>query len=226
MGNFKKLEKGNKTHNLSAINSIVDDFNADVPTKAACDLMELVIKKYPNNTDKGEILQKIWVVDRINKANLKMHHNADIQIAETILANPHFDKMLKDGNAEAVNIIAKQKIQKIEKKEILFSKDVILFSFASKYCAYHSLYLYDDKFSIFDNLVNTLLPKYAKDFGLKNITTNKLYECKAICDYEKYRNYINQFLKACGLENEPKIHRKLDNFLWWQMRQKKLKETK
>lgn len=83
-------------------------------------------------------------------------------------------------------------------------------SFASKFCHYACMYIFknteaQDNFSIFDNIVCTNMPKYAKYY---NIPLSKNY--KKI--YSEYIDIIDKIIKASG----DKISRNgFDHLLWY-----------
>lgn len=88
-------------------------------------------------------------------------------------------------------------------------------SFASKFCHYACFYAFEgtewqDNYSIFDNVLKKVLPKYLKKFKIKNGTRN--YTQKDLENYETYRNAIEDLRKKAP----EKISRNgLDHLLWY-----------
>lgn len=89
------------------------------------------------------------------------------------------------------------------------------FSFATKFCHYACLYLfknteYEDNYSIYDNVISSVLPKYIKKY-LDEDVNKKDYEY----DYKKYINYIDR-IRSKVEENNIKISRNgFDHLLWY-----------
>lgn len=167
------------------------------------------IKDNPKNTVETIIAIKIMMIDYTNSTNLSMQKNEGIiqAITKEILEHKDFDKMLENGDTEAVNIISKQKAISTDKK-------IKIFSFATKYCTYHSANLYEDSYSIYDSIVSILLPHYAKKVDLK-ITTYDLQKYREACDYAAFNEVIKQVLRKNNIMDK-KIRIQFDHFLWWQ----------
>lgn len=65
-----------------------------------------------------------------------------------------------------------------------------MFSFASKYCTYHNVEIYErDDYSIFDGIVRKTLPQY-----IKGISSNKIDSWRTSYNYEEFNNCIGEFL--------------------------------
>ncbi len=165
-------------------------------------LLESYIKAHPKNSDKDEIALKVALIDFTNNTEIckQKKDNALEKIAGAISECKDFDEFLKNGNPEAVEIIANATTKNN-------------FSFASKYCAYHSFHLYDDDFSIYDGIVAELLPFYAKECAEK-ITSSKIDAYRQEKNYKAYNELIGRILSSKGLEKVEKIRRKFDIFLW------------
>lgn len=167
------------------------------------DLLKNIIAKYPKNDDIYNIAAKVSVVNLTSSTQLSQH-SAKLslyEIAEIILEQK-IDDDIKYGNPEVVNRIA------AKCKE----KGVNLFSFASKYCFYHNVYVYhQDDFSIFDSVVATHLHLYATES--LPITPKNVYGWKNNIQYNLFNNYIGNLLDAYDIHH-PERRQLFDHFLW------------
>ena len=198
------LENGKSKENLAKIYEIHKKVEKSPIYGAGIRLLSYIINTKKLNTDLIDINDKIVIIDALNSTNLQTQKSAVENIANIIKKCANFDALLKNGDKKAVEIIA-----------LANKNERINFSFATKYCAYHSYYLYDDKFSIYDNIVSEILPHYATPFKIK-ITSAKLDEMRKKCDYRAFDEIIKEVLDGYGLRKEQQIRRKFDHFLWWQ----------
>ena len=81
-------------------------------------------------------------------------------------------------------------------------------SFASKFCHYACFYLFEgeseqDNYSIYDNVLRKVLPKYVEHYQLKR---------RDLSNYEEYRKTIDDVLKMAV---EPISRNGLDHLLWY-----------
>ena len=88
-------------------------------------------------------------------------------------------------------------------------------SFASKFCHYACMYLFEgmkeqDNFSIYDGVLCKVIPKYAMYYGVD--CGKKKIECKNENDYKYYSDLIDEILKKSGNN----ISRNgFDHLLWY-----------
>lgn len=199
-----ELKNGETKENLAKIDKIYKEVEKSLIYGASARLLSDIINTKKLNTDLIDINDKIVIIDALNSTNLQTQKSAVENIAKAIQSNKNFDDLLKSGDSKAVEIIA-----------LANKNERINFSFATKYCAYHSYYLYDDKFSIYDNIVSEILPHYTTSFEMK-ISSTKLDEMRKKCDYKAFNEIIKEILAGYGLSKEYQIRRKFDYFLWWQ----------
>ena len=153
------------------------------------------------NTDLKTVLAKVTLLNSHYKTMIK---NIDlVAVARHILSIENFDKRLCsiDGkpDLQLVNDIACIKNK--------FNTMNNIYSFASKYCAWH----HPDKFPIVDSYTKGMLYYINRDTGFydKKFTQKDLKNYSEY--YHLYTSFIN-FLKSIGVEN--KSFKEIDIFLW------------
>lgn len=162
-------------------------------------LIKEFLTNHPRNNDLITVIQKIRLIDLINSTNLRMYKK-DItisQIAQIIVNEKMLDTWIQNGDARAVELIAKN------------NGSINLFSFASKYCCYHNYYVYEeDAFSIYDTVLKDTIPQYY------HITKTSLEAMRTEFNYDQYRMIIDRIIEANQIECSFK-RRKTDLFLWY-----------
>lgn len=168
-------------------------------------IIETVLKKYPNNTDKSIIALKIALIDITNFTNINRYKSMITlnELVDVIYNIKDFDKKISEGNHELI-------------KEIAISNGKInLFSFATKYCCYHNTIVYNkDDYSIYDSVLKDHLPEY-----INNISKYKIDCWRKTMDYEAYHNCITEILKNNNIKIKD-CRRKFDRFIWWSYKRK------
>lgn len=162
-------------------------------------LIDSVIKRFPENTDPELVAMKIALIDMTNSTNIGRQRKKVLvtEIADIIVNTTDFDERLRQGDLSLVPIIAK------------CNGKINLFSFATKYCTYHSVDAYgNDDCVIFDRVVKEALPMYVP--GLRLTTLEKW---RSTYDYTAYKKCIDDLLDANDI-HIPFRRRKLDHFLW------------
>ncbi len=165
-------------------------------------LIEDVLKKYPNNKTIEDVACKIAVIDFTNSTNLhffNLYTLAEIITSEKV----DFDARVARGDVSLVS-------------DIISRCPVKLYSFASKYCCYHNTFLYNrDDYSIYDSVVKKHLHEYA---------TEKLPASKwrKNFNYETFNQYIGDLLDEYGITaaTEPQRRRLFDHYVWYKNRKK------
>ena len=160
-------------------------------------LIESVLKKYPNNKTIEDVACKIAVIDFTNSTNLRQNRINLYTLAE-IITKVDFDARVAKGDVSLVS-------------DIISGCPVKLYSFASKYCCYHNTFLYNrDDYSIYDSVVKKHLPEYA---------TEKLPASKwrKNFNYETFNQYIGDLLDEYGITaaTEPQRRRLFDHYVWY-----------
>lgn len=165
-------------------------------------VLEKYIKAHPKNSDKDEIALKIALIDFTNNTEICKQKKDNVleKIVNAISGCKDFDLWLEKGEPKTVELIASATTKNN-------------FSFATKYCAYHSFHLYDDDFSIYDSIVAELLPFYAAECGI-NIKQSNIETYRQEKNYKAYNELIGEILRLKGLENIKQVRRKFDIFLW------------
>lgn len=167
------------------------------------DLLKNIIAKSPSNDNIYEVAAKISVINLTSSTQLSQHSSKlSLYDLSKIILELRIDDDIKNGNPEVVNRIA------AKCKE----KGVNLFSFASKYCFYHNVYVYHrDDFSIFDSVVATHLHLCAME-GIP-ITLKDVYGWKNNVRYDLFNNHIGNLLDAYHIHH-PERRQLFDHFLW------------
>lgn len=178
-----------------------------------------IIQMHPQNDDLEWIAIKVSVVDLTNSTQLS-NYKSKISLYDIskIILDFHIDEDLKNGNPEIVHRLA-EACKNFKKNNS--SNGVNLFSFASKYCAYHNMYVYGrDDFSIFDNVVSSNLYRYSTEKNPLRKMTPEIW--RQNCDYEAYNQYIGALLDEKGInaDNYPRRRRMFDHFVWYKNRTK------
>lgn len=159
--------------------------------------------KYPNNFDKDLVVMKIYIIDSTNSTNLirqKRRISID-ELSKIIASIPNIDERIAVGDPEVVNDIARA------------NGKINLFSFATKYCCYHNICIYErDDYSIFDSVLAKYLPQYFDD-----ITENQIQKWRKSFDYKSYNDYITNKLDELNITVENR-KRKFDHFVWYKNR--------
>lgn len=180
-------------------------------------MLERIMRNYPKNNDLDIIAMKVSVVDLTNSTQLS-NYKSKISLYDIskIILDFHIDEDLKNGNPEIVHRLA-EACKNFKKNNS--SNGVNLFSFASKYCAYHNMYAYGrDDFSIFDNVVSSNLYRYSTEKNPLRKMTPEIW--RQNCDYEAYNQYIGALLDEKGInaDNYPRRRRMFDHFVWYSNR--------
>jgi hypothetical protein len=165
-------------------------------------LIHDVLCANPKNVDGNVVAQKIALIDLTNSTQLSRYKDkiSLYELVDIILNIKDFDKRVEKGDPELVNCIAE------------CNGKVKLFSFASKYCTYHNVEIYNrDDYSIYDNVVKKALPYYLNDEG---ITSHPMEKWRRNIDYVAFNECIGQLLDAKNI-HIPFRRRKFDHFLWF-----------
>lgn len=169
-------------------------------------LIKNIFKAHPCNNDINTIAMKAAVIDVTNSTHLSLHKkNISLVNLATVICNiEDFDEKLKNGDPKLVEEIAGNCKEKF---------DVNLFSFASKYCHYHNLFVYGkDDYPIFDNLVSENLHKFSP-----HCKKTEPVNWRKNIDYISFKKHIDEILTAHGItpeDTEKKPRTKFDHFVW------------
>ena len=162
-----------------------------------------VLKAFPQNKDLNLIAMKIAVIDVTNSTHLSQYKSivSLYDIANRILNIGDFDDRLRQGDPELVPCIAN-------------FANINLFSFASKYCTYHSVEVYgQDHYSIYDGVVKNVLPHY-----VKGLSAFQVERWRQQMNYKAFNDCLGRLLDENHIDIKLR-RRKLDHFLWYQNRE-------
>jgi len=138
----------------------------------------------------------VAAVDRENSTHLNSDGVGRRQMAERILQLGKDDllKLLRDPDGtglELIHFLSKE--TKPEEKKYSPRRNV---SFASKFCHYACFYIfegteYQDNYSILDNVLLNVIPRYAKFYGIS-------FKKNELNDYAMYRKIVDEIIKKAG----------------------------
>ncbi len=173
-------------------------------------------KKLINNKTskytRNEIIKKMVIaIDNENSTHLNSDKVGREKVSNRICkkTNDELILMLKNDNGKYELI---DYIQTPEKG----SKERWHFSFATKFCHYLSLILFDDEkykdnYSIYDNVLKKSLPLYVKKYLNEDVSEDVFAK-----KYDVYINYIDRIRKAAAIEYGKEISRNgFDHLLWY-----------
>ena len=187
--------------------NIIDKANEVVNDKIYLEteplLLEL-LKAFQKNNEPYQIAAKVLLLDKLYSTQLFRYKKLEFlpELVENIRTIPNFDERVANGDPKVVC-------------EIYRGFDKKLFSFATKYCCLHNTVVYGrDDYSIYDSAVRKLLPKYAKQVGVK-LTGAQLDRWYKEDNYEAFNNAVDAVLNAAKINIENR-KRKFDLFLWSQ----------
>lgn len=156
------------------------------------------------------------VVRSIDREN-STHLNSDgcgIDVISNRIIKLGKDKLidsLKKGDLEVFEKI--QEKTNPNKKGDKNYKGRVNTSFASKFCHFACFFLFEedelrDKYSIYDNVIVSVLPYYIKKYGVENN--------KSLKKYEDYRKVIDLIREKATPKNKTSISRNgFDHLLWY-----------
>ena len=166
----------------------------------------LIKNKLSDYSYKDLIRYAVEAVDRENSTHLNSDNCGREEISERIykLKRQEFLACLKDPsykNMKLIRLISRRTSAPERARENL--------SFASKFCHYACFYIfegtkYQDNYSIYDNILKSVLPKYLDYYSIE-----KDYDLN---EYGDYRKAIDDIRAASGVE----ISRNgFDHLLWY-----------
>lgn len=167
------------------------------------DLIKECFQAYPKNDDKKIIALKCGLIDITNSTNISRYKSkiSVVEIVEILLTTPNLDERIEKGDHNLITDISSR-----TKNE----NDINLFSFATKFCCYHNIFVYGkDDFAIYDSVIKDHLPEYTT-----GVSKYKIDNLRKKHDYQGYLRIIDKIL----IDNDIKIpgkRRKLDNLIWF-----------
>ena len=187
------------------INSIHQQVPESTSYGANFSMIHNVLKRFPQNTERELVAMKVSLIDLTNSTNIGRHINkiSLSEFVELILNIRDIDVRLAQGDPELVCQIAR------------CNGKVNFFSFASKYCTYHNVDVYErDDYSIFDSVVKDALPYY-----IPKLTKATVNDWRETYNYAAFNDCIGKILDQNNI-HIPYRRRKFDHFLWYANRKK------
>ncbi len=174
-------------------------------------LIKACFNQYPKNTSRELVAMKIGLIDVTNSTNISRYKSkiSVPELADILLGIDCLDERIEKGDIALVQEIA------VATKVV---HDINLFSFASKYCCYHNIFVYGgDAFSIYDTVLHDNIPLYSA-----RISKRQLNICRESCDYKRYANIIDGILDDNKITTKNR-RRKFDNLVWYYNRKRGMK---
>ena len=150
--------------------------------------VSLIFSQWPRNSDAGEVLAKVVVINRLYNTNIY-----DVYAVADRIVSLAIDARLRAGDLGLVDDIARVTVG---------GKPRVFLSFASKYCAWHE----PDRFQIYDSYVDATLWAYQRQFGFADFRREQLREYPTFCAV------VDRFRERFNLTSLSR--RELDHFLW------------
>lgn len=163
-------------------------------------LIHDVLTRFPQNVDRELVAMKVALIDLTNSTHISTHIKkiSLSEIVDLILNIRDFDVRVAQGDPLLVSQLAKS------------NGKINLFSFASKYCTYHNVEVYErDDYSIFDRVVKDALPYY-----IPTLKKSTIGEWRLTFNYTAFHDCIENLLNQKNI-CVPFRRRKLDHFLWY-----------
>lgn len=174
-------------------------------------IKEILCKEeYKLNTDINIIALKIALIDVTNSTHISQHKKkiSLYALAEIIQNIPNIDERIEKGDVSVVNDIAKA--------TATYPYQRNFFSFASKYCHYHSLFVYGhDYYPIYDTVVSKNLYRYEP-----HCKKGEPEKWRNSIRYDLYKEQIDKVLANYKLIAPEKDapYTEFDHFVWYPYR--------
>lgn len=170
------------------ITSRIAEFDGDKRNYSAEGAVELVFTQWPSNIDYHQILVKTVVLNRLYSTNIYDLYTVAQHILDLVI-----DERLCAGDPGLVDDVA----------HVLFKdRTRVLYSFATKYCAWHCR----DHFQIYDRNVDWLLWEYRRQFDFARFKREELRQ------YRQFHRIVEQWKDHFNLHAFSR--KQIDKFLW------------
>jgi len=169
-------------------------------------LIDTFFNKHPQNVDLNIVAAKVALINITNSTHLSRYKSklSLYDVSNIIIGIKDIDKRLEQSDIGLVEEIAKMTKKKF---------NINLFSFASKYCCYHNIHVYQkDDYSIFD----TIVKEHLKDYNTSTlwVSTYKVNKWRESFSYKEYNEYISNLLDNHNI-TLPNRRRAFDHYLWY-----------
>lgn len=169
------------------IEEMVRTFDAE--HKHEEEALSLIFTTFKDNKVYEIVLLKVITLNQLYSTRIR---DKDVKIlVERILVQEDLDKLIEEGNIQAVTRIGK-------KQDALNN----VFVFASKYCSFHNA----NSFPIYDSKSRIALFALNQEYGFSTIKNKTSLE-----NYDTYKKVIDDFKAAL---DDNYNYKQLDKFLW------------
>lgn len=196
--------------NDSDLNDASDIMHADTTYGSEECLLRDALIRFPKNNDRVIVAMKVGLIEITNSTHISQYKSKinAVEIVDILLGIEDLDKRISEGDPTLVEEIS-EKAKNIKPEQ----GGVNLFSFASKFCCYHNLFVYDrDDYSIYDSKLREHLVDYDK-----SCTERVIKNWVDSFDYISYNDAIKKILDRNHITVD-KARRKFDNMVWYKNR--------
>lgn len=194
----------------SDLNDASDIMHSDTTYGPEEYLLRDALIRFPKNTDKVIVAMKVGLIEITNSTHISQYKSKinAVEIVDILLGIDELDKRISEGDPTLVEEIS-EKAKTIKPDQ----GGINLFSFASKFCCYHNLFVYNrDDYSIYDSKLREHLVDYDKRFP-----ENVIKKWVDSFDYISYNDAIKKILDKNHITVD-KARRKFDNMVWYKNR--------
>lgn len=213
---------------------IENDSNYRMPTDKLKNYKLILKEGFPKTEE--EILLVVNLIDKYDSThlssegrgfkNFKNGRKITASKIKDLLNNCDLEEKLRKGCSEPVHLIANA-VNEEHFKTYGTNKGRYNISFATKFCAYSSLYAFNkDNYCIYDSVLNNILPYYAKMYCNVNISNISI---KTSEDYKKYKAIIDNIICSAGkMTGYKPSYKEFDDLLWYYFKgeNSRIKEAK
>lgn len=213
---------------------IENDSNYRAPNDKSKNYKLILQEGFPKTYE--EILLVVKLIDKYDSTrlssegrcfgNFKNGREITAKKIEDLLNNCDLEGQLRKGCSEPVHLIANA-VNEEHIKTLGIDKGRYNISFATKFCAYSSLYAFNkDNYCIYDSVLSNILPYYAKMYCNENISNISI---KTLEDYKKYKSIIDNIIcSAEKMTSYKSSYKEFDDLLWYYFKgeNSRIKEAK
>ncbi len=200
---------------------IENDSNYRAPDDLSKNYKKLLENSFPKTYD--EILSVVTLIDKYDSTHLSSegrsfkNHNKGREITaakiKDLIDNDSLEQRLLNGCTAPIHSIANA-VNEAHLKTVGVEEGKYNISFATKFCAYVSLYaLEKDNYCIYDRVLGEILPYYTKIYCDKTISQIHI---KSQQEYDDYKKMINKIIcGAAGKTGYTASYKDVDALLWY-----------
>ncbi len=200
---------------------IENDSNYRAPDDLSKNYKKLLKNSFPKTYE--EILLAVKLIDKYDSTHLSSEgrnfksYNKGREITaqkiKYLTDNDNLEQKLLNGCTGPIHVIANA-VNESHYKDLGTYEGKYNISFASKYCAYVSLYaLEKDNYCIYDRVLGEILPYYAKMYCNKKISQIHI---KSQPEYDAYKGLIDEIIRsAAEITGYTASYKEFDDLLWY-----------